>query len=469
MRSNVASLAVLRRISTAVDRPSRAAAISGVQLPHRERIAFAVVVVVAIFLPEALGFFAFGLRLTPARLMLLVLSPVMLISFAHLIGSERYRFVLADFLVPVTAIWMVLALAETDGWGVALKSGGVAGLETVGPYLVTRCMLRNREQVHAIVKLVCVIAAFSGPLGLADTIAQHPIIHDQLARITGYTYFHTSLAHNPANDYRLGLFRAQGIFEDPILFGIIMCYSLILTTDLHGYAKTLCRFGCGLGLFLSLSSAPWGSLIVGIALWLYLRFAPFPYRWLVLTVAGAMIGTIFLTVMTNPFGWLFNHFTFDPATGYFRLMIWQYAGHDLMQSPIVGLGTTEDWFRPPWMPSSVDSVWLHSAMVFGIPGAVLSGLSIVGAASFPVARRGTIELREVRLSHALEIIIFLTIALGFTVDYWGASEMMVGLVAGMRAVLGQVAAQGRSSGYRNEHGTTSIKARTSSGTSRGMS
>ena len=66
------------------------------------------------------------------------------------------------------------------------------------------------------------------------------------------------------------------------------------------------------------------------------------------------ISVVFLTTV-NPLGWIFNHFTLDPSTGYFRLMIWDAAGADVMQSPIFGIGTTDDWFRPTWMSSSVDS------------------------------------------------------------------------------------------------------------------
>jgi hypothetical protein len=402
------------------------------------------VVTVAIFLPEALGFFAFGLRLTPARLVLLVLTPVMLFSFGSLLGSERYRFVFSDFFMPATLVWMIVALAKVNGLDDAVKSGGVAGLETIGPYLIMRCLLRTREDVHAIARLLCIIAAVAGPLGLADTVAQYPIVHDQLARLTGYTYYHPGTLRNLMEEYRLGLFRAQGIFEHPILYGVVMCYALMLSVDLGGWTKIWCRCGAGLGLFLSLSSAPWGALVLGVALWLYVRLAPFSHRWAVLDTAAALAIGIFLMAMPNPFGWIINHFTLDPATGYFRELIWQYAGTDIMQSPIVGLGTTENWFRPDWMPSSLDSLWLSMAMKFGIPGSVLNGLAVIGAVSLPVVRtaanRGRIGRRDVRLADALGVITFLTVYLGFTVDYWGVTGMMVGVIAGMRAVLGQLAA-----------------------------
>jgi O-Antigen ligase len=403
----------------------------------------AAVVVIAVFIPEAFGFLAFGLRLTPARLVLLALSPYMLFSFGSLLGSHRYRFVLSDLLMPATLVWMIVALTKTEGLAAALKSGGVSGLELVGCYLMMRGALATGGQIHAVVRLFCIVAAIAGCLGLLDTLSGYHILRDQIAKLTGYSYYHETLGG--ADDmYRLGLYRAEGVFEHPILFGVVMAYALILAGNLRGRIKLLCRLGCGLGLFLSLSSAPWMGFMVGIALWIFLGWAPFPYRWSFLIAAGSLLGAVFFMAMPNPFGWIFSHFTLDTESGYFRLLIWQYAGFDVMKSPIVGIGL-KDWFRPDWMPASVDSLWLATAMVYGIPGSVLTALAVIAAGSLPVARKvsnaAIIGVRETRLADALGIAAFLTVFLGFTVDYWGASFMIVGLLAGIRAALGQLAHQ----------------------------
>ncbi|HEV2302422.1 MAG TPA: O-antigen ligase family protein [Stellaceae bacterium] len=410
----------------------------------RERAPFLpALVTVAVFLPEALGFVVFGFRLTPGRLVLLALAPVMVLSFAHLIGSHRYRFVLSDLFMPAALAWMIIALATTGDIDVALKSGGAAGLDLVGPYLLMRGLLSTRGQIHGVVRLFCIVAAIAGPLGLADTLAGSYIVHDALGKLTGYAYFHPLLV-NSVDLHRLGLFRAEGIFPHPILFGIVMCYALMLTEDVRGAARPLCRIGTGIGLFLSLSSAPWMGLILGLALLAYLRLAPFPHRWLVLlTVAALVSGAVFIFV-PNPFSFIFRHFTLQPETAWYRLLIWQYAGFDVMKSPVIGIGVTQAWFRPGWMGASVDSLWLGTAMAYGIPGALLTGFALLGASSLPVVRRpanaARIDAREVRLSDALGIITFLTIFLGLTVDYWGSSVMIVGLLAGARASLGQIAA-----------------------------
>ena len=82
--------------------------------------------------------------------------------------------------------------------------------------------------------------------------------------------------------------------------------------------------------------------------------------------------------------------------------------------------------------------------ILTILGSALIGLGLLGASSLPVRIRrvtaGVIGLREVRLSDSLGIIAFLTIFLGFTVDYWGSAFVIIGLLAGMRAALGQISA-----------------------------
>lgn len=402
--------------------------------------------VVAIFLPEALSFTAFELRLTAARLLMLILVPVLLVGFSGLIASRHYRFVLSDLLMPVTGLWMMLAPAVIDGLPTALKSGGIIALEFIGPYLIVRCFVRSIDHVHRTVRLFCTVAALVGPLAMLDTIENYSVLHDQLAHLTGYVYGSANVAHDPADNYRLGLYRAQAVFEHPILFGIAMCYSLILAGSLTGARRALCFLGCGAGLFLSLSSAPWLAAAIGLGCLIYRRIAwSVGHRWLLLVGCGAaMVGAVFI-VSKNPFGFLFSHLTLDAATGYFRLLIWQYAGWDLWQSPIFGIGLLTDWLRPDWMPSSVDSLWLRSAMLYGIPGSALIALSLISASSHAV-RVSSRNLRwigpsEVRLAEALGIIAFLTVFLGFTVHYWGICSLILSLLVGLRATLGQLAAQ----------------------------
>jgi len=412
-------------------------------------------VVFAVLAPEALGFIVADFRLTPARLVFLALAPVMLVSFSSLLGSARYRFTISDILLPLATFWSLFALSRTQGFGDALKSGGVTALEMISPYLLMRSLLNDVRQVHAIVRLFCILSALVGPLAIVDTLTNEPILHDSLARITGYSYFEgAGLARNLADNYRLGLFRAQGIFEHPILLGVVMCFALLLTRDLVGPVKKFCRIGCALGLFLSLSSAPWQGFLAGIGLMLFSRIFGFPHRWMFVVFGAAFaVGSVFM-VTSNPWVYIFNYMTLDASTGYYRLLIWQYAGTAALESPLFGIGLLADWVREDWMGASIDSYWLVLALHYGIPCSIMTGLGLIGACSLAVrqtrANSGQIGPREVKLAETLGILMFLTVMLGFTVHFWGVSGMLTTLFAGMRAALGEIAAAKASRPILNE-------------------
>jgi O-antigen ligase len=398
--------------------------------------------VIAVFIPQALGgFYVFDLSLNASRVVLFVAAPIVLFQPRSSVGSRDYPKPMSDFLVPLACTWMILALAEVDGGATALKSGGIDALEFLMPYATMRYLLRDEEQLHAVVKVFCIAAAVAGLLGLLDTFNHSFVLREGLARLTGYQ-FRTIAGLNPHPDltqnYRLGLYRATGVFQVPELFGTTMFTALLLCSDLEGRTRRFCILGAGVGLFISLSSGPWMAMVLGLGLFLYRRKVRFSGRWLTLIVAGTMALVIFVAVKEDPFSSIVYHFTLDPQTGYFRLLIWRYAGANVMQSPIFGLGLAADWTRPDWMPSSVDSLWLALAMQFGIPGSILIGVAVIAASSRSSWNAGGIGAREIKLAETLGIITFLTVFNGFTVHYYGVNGLILSFLAGMRAFLGQL-------------------------------
>jgi hypothetical protein len=394
-------------------------------------------VVVAAFLPEAFGFFVGDFRLTPVRLALLLATPIVL--FQSRSPSKNHRRPISDLLVPLTSLWSIVAITHVVGLGTGLKSGGVSALEFWMPYAVMRYLLRDKGQVHRVVRLFCIVAGITGLLGLLDTFASYYVLRDGLARLTGYSFYGGSHPVDLSVNYRLGLLRAMGPLDGPELFGTAMCYALLLSGQVGGRARWFCRFGSGVGLLVSLSSGPWLAAIIGLALFAYRGVVRFRGRWLALIVAGTIAFVMFYVVVARPFAWLINHGTLDASTGYFRMMIWEYGGASVMQSPIFGLGIPLEWARPSWMPSSVDSLWLRTAMVVGIPGSVLEGLTLLSvSASRLMGSAEGIGRREKELAETLAIIMFLTVFIGFTVDYFGTSIIIVSFLAGLRSFLGHL-------------------------------
>jgi O-antigen ligase len=141
--------------------------------------------------------------------------------------------------------------------------------------------------------------------------------------------------------------------------------------------------------------------------------------------------------VNNPLGYIFNHLSFNAEDGYFRLYTWQMAGAALDQSPWFGLGfVIPEYYE---IPITVDAFWLEWALMFGIPGSLLVALSLIGAASLPTnGSRVRLTAAESKLGTGLGILISLVVFLGFTVHFYGTAWILIPLLTGIRAHLGEL-------------------------------
>jgi O-antigen ligase len=164
--------------------------------------------------------------------------------------------------------------------------------------------------------------------------------------------------------------------------------------------------------------------------------AAFPWRWKLL-FAGIALGIAAVMVLSqNPLSFFIRHFTLDPQTGYYRLLIWEFAGAEALQSPLVGIGFRE-WAHPAWMSPSIDSLWLGLATTYGLPAAVLFGLAILSSMhrSEPQIPDRYLDPFLVRLSHTLSLVLSLAAFVCFTVYFWGAMWTFLGALAALRTNL----------------------------------
>jgi hypothetical protein len=314
----------------------------------------------------------------------------------------------------------------------------VLALDFTVPYLAARFLLRGPGEVVAFCRLLVVLIAIAGSLSILDTFASRLVIHDFFASLTGYI-----------KGWRLdilmrnGWLRASGPFEHPILLGTICGSGFLLATAQGPSVRVWLLVGTGIGLFSSISAGPIGGTFLGLALLLYARLTPgFEGRWRLLMVGGGGLFSSFFAISSHPFGTLISHFTFDQGNSYYRLMTWQIAGALVLEKPLFGLGLTSDWPRPEWMPTTVDSVWLASSMMFGVVGAVLIFLTLVGATSRRIdTAAATLSPQERQLGLVTSVVLTMLIYTGFTVHYWGATWILLGLLAGIRAHLGALASR----------------------------
>jgi hypothetical protein len=404
---------------------------------YRTRRALLNALAVAVLLPDEIGIYFFGLRLTAARVLLLLLVPYLVARFFHANATHRYRFVFSDALVPITAAWIIIAVSEVNGVDAALNHGGPIILEFLVGYAASRFLLIEHGEALSFVNFLCRIIAIVGLLGLLDTLAHSFVLHALASSIFGSIPL-TIAGVDEGGDERLGLLRAMSALEHPILFGTTCAIGLLLAVAIPMRARWFVILSCGLGAALALSSAPIQAIIMGLGLLIYDRILRrIRHRWSALIILVAFGVVLILEVLQDPLGFIFSHFVFDTQTAWFRTWIWATGVAAVAQSPWVGVG----WFIPEdyGIPGTVDSIWLLWALTYGLPGSALLGLSMLGAASLPTQGRGvSLTSKEVKLGTIIGILTSLIVFLGFTVDFFGSGWILVPMLVGIRAHLGEL-------------------------------
>ncbi|MGB6325873.1 MAG: O-antigen ligase family protein [Methylocella sp.] len=409
-----------------------------------------VLIALTMFLPEESSFHFGEFRMTVYRLLLLLIAPAILFRFAKLAAGGNYRFVWSDVLVPVTGLWMFVGPAEINGFDQTLVYSGTTALEFCIPYMATRVFLTERGQAVALVRILCIAIATIGLLAIPDEFSRRFVLREFVGSLTGY--------HKNFGDYSLlmrdFLFRCASTLEHPIALGNACSFGLLMATTMRGALRKFMLAGSAVGLALSVSSAPIGGAIVGFGALLYNKLLRnFPFRWGFLYASAAGVILLIFNAHPNPWGFIFNHFTFDSSTAYYRLMQWEFVGPLVMDSPIFGIGLFSGWQEESGLAPTIDSNWLLTAMSFGIPGSILIGLSYITACSVSMDignKSLNLTKQERQLGFVLSVITGLIIYVGFTVDYWGTISVLTMFLAGIRAHLGALGAMPRELGLDDD-------------------
>ncbi len=410
-----------------------------------------VLIALTMFLPEEASFFFGELRMTMYRLLLLLITPAILFRFVRLMVSGKYRFVWSDLLVPVTGLWMVVALSEIDGFDRALVTSGTMALEFCVPYMATRVFLTERGQAVALVRILCIAIATVGVLAIFDEFSERFLLREIAGSFTGS---HKYAAIDYSTLARGFLFRAASTLEHPILLGTACLFGLLMATTMRGALRRFMLAGSAVGLALSVSSAPISGAIIGFGALLYNKLLRnFPFRWGLLLASLVGVILFIFSAHPRPWGFIFSHLTFDEATGYYRLLQWQFAGPLVINSPIFGIGLYDEWVRVSGLSPTIDATWLRMAMLFGIPGSILIGLSYLTACSVSMDignKSLNLTKQERQLGFVLSLIMGLLIYIGFTVFYWGTVFILTMFLAGIRAHLGALGAMQREPGLDDD-------------------
>lgn len=309
-----------------------------------------------------------SISLPPYRALLLVtLIPTGIAWMSGKYGKPG----LLDWMVVGFTIWASLSFFKVHGVAKIYQQVGFTIIETMGAYLLGRALIRNAPSFHRFVRIQFITILVLLPLALIETQTGDPII---LTMLQGLIQTHPIITYEP----RLGLERAQTIFQHPIVYGIYVASSFGLVFFALSPSSTFAqqvRRGAII-VVATVCSVSSGAFMALILQWILMGYdwvlRSVKARWRMFAIAFAIL-YLGIDLLSNrtPFHVFVTYLALDTSTAYNRILIFTYGSQVVKSNPIFGIGIN-DWPRPFWMSPSVDNFWLLMAMRHGYPGLILS-------------------------------------------------------------------------------------------------
>ncbi len=406
------------------------------------RIAPLLILALALLMPAEVRVALAGQTLYAYRIAWIALLPFVFFQFSR--GAMQFR--ANDLFVTIGAGWITVSFVANYGAVIGIPSGIGASLDLIAPYFIARASIRNMNDFRRLMIILSPVVFVFAVLMPVEGVTQSRFIRDAAAAAFGSLgtseYGQTS-AFRIATDTRMGLLRAMGPFSHPILAGVF--FSTLL--PIYYFSKTrgiprFLGFSAGFAAFFSLSSAAILGVVLFIALAIYdyLRRVVSFLSWPLFLGSVAALFAVLHVVSKNGILSVLIRFTMDPATGLYRLLIWEYGGKSVVRHPLFGIGY-QKFEALAWMGDSIDTLWLHLAVRSGLPSALfllLATLWAVAGTALTAGRRSDPDHSTlIGLSIALAI---LAIA-AFSVSFFGGMLTWYAMLLGIGSTLGTVKAE----------------------------
>jgi hypothetical protein len=399
-----------------------------------------IVFIISTLIPNGFSIYLGSLRLTPYRLVLLVCTPILIM---RAIGGEFGRFSFSDRLIVGAAIWMWVALIKNDG-GSAIETGGIVFVETLGPYLIGRCCIRTASQwIGAVTTFGVSMAVISVPVVMESLTGQQIIRELAGPRTKGTDEGDISM--------RMGLHRAHGPFDHPILLGVTAATFTVAMAHVSRFRRSLAIF-VPASLVTALCSVSSGALaVLGVTAMLsaWDHFArSIPRRWVAFLFLFAIAYLIIELLSTrSAIVAVLSVATLNPNTAYGRTIIWEWGFHqNAVKNPFFGLGMSKgvNWVRPSWLGGSIDNYFLYLMIFNGIVASVLLQLGILIKVRNAVRASAIAGLREISASWWIPMVGF--VIAGWTVALWNQAQVLFWFMAGAGCWIEQRYAEAKARG-----------------------
>ncbi len=359
----------------------------------------------------------------------IVLALVMIYAFLNF-KTILEKADLADILLYALVGFAFASFWYNHSLQKAIQSTGIYMLETLGAFYLARLYITTPERFFKVnMAFITIIAALT-LLTIYESLAQHRILHEWAEKITGnqsldwrlYTHFYI----------RADIMRATSVFAHPILFGTLAAMFFPFAFLLMLRQRKLFYIGNVLGLVISmimtLSSAPLLSLIFQGITTVLVKFWDTARRLWISVFFGGLAFALFIEALSNRgfFGILISYLTFNPNTGYFRMLQWEHSMDDILNHPILGIAH-HDWTRPywkDWMGDSIDSFWLLTTLQHGIFAALLLFIACTYTV-FKILNQVHQQANTSKWMVTSWILSFMSLILiGFTVHYFDKLQPM---------------------------------------------
>ena len=391
---------------------------------------FPALLLISLAVPVELSILIGDFRVSLSRLLLLLAAIPVMRKYMAASRKKNYEYLLLGYIG-----WLFVSSFFNHGLEVSIERAGSLGLEALISFFVAAFGITNVKRWISTVKVLVAVVFFIFPFVLVEALIGKHFIHDFLSLLTGYIY-------PIPYEERLGLMRSSGPFNHPILLGVFSA-TLIGMVWYGLYSRSLFKkaFCITLLIFntlLSLSSAPVLLVFFQVFAIAFNRIAgAYKSRWKAVIFCAAIIYFVLLVVSNrSPFMVILSRITLDPSTSFYRLLTWQYAGDSVISHPFFGVGMNE-WARPAWMiTSSIDSFWLKTAVLYGIPAVVMLTLStlILTGKVVKLMKASKIDAYR-KLCVGWIVSIVSLVLLGFTVDFFGEIHIYFFFLLGMGASL----------------------------------
>jgi len=315
-----------------------------------------------------------GNQIFADRLALLACLPLI----ANCLWRGYIKFVLPDWLVIFAGIWSVMAMWHAYDFERALFSGGSYAFDSIAGYYLARISFRSLTSLRRGLILCAPGFFLAGISVMAESLTHRFYVRPFFAAIFGeIEYMGGTLTLGEAmrvNDVRWGLLRGMGPWQHPILAGLHLSTLLPIywMSSIRGWPRWVAIVAAAMSLF-TLSSAAYGALALALILIFYefltKKIDIINWRAFLIVILFAMICVQTLT-NSGIISLIIRYLTFDPLTGYFRQLIWDFGTKTVAQNVWFGIGF-EPYTRPSWMYSdSVDNHWLLWAIRYGLPASL---------------------------------------------------------------------------------------------------